>query len=177
MKRRRLIKREHGAKSRWHSLEEYESALRLSCGFKSEAARILNVAPATITNRIDKSEHLQIVLDEVLQESLDFAEKQLHAAIADREGWAILFLLRCKGKLRGWQERHVIDLNAKVAGGVMVVPPQVSSSEEFEKIAVRTQRELEHKIDHGFNDDHGEDEEENQTEEEKFIQSSYNFEG
>jgi hypothetical protein len=141
MRNRKLIKREKGAKSRWHTIEEFESALRLSCGFKSEAARILNISPASVTSRIDKSEHLQTVLDEVVTEQLDFAEKQLFEAIKDRESWAILFLLRCKGKSRGWQERQYLDVDVRPVGGVLVVPEQMST-DSWEAKAIAQQQKL-----------------------------------
>jgi len=142
MRKRGLIPKRQESKSRWHTLEEYEEALRLSCGFKSECARILNVAPASVTSRIDKSEHLQNVLAEISEQALDFSEKQLFSAIADREGWAILFHLRCKGKLRGWQERHVIDLTANVKAGVLVVPGIIEDHKEWEAKAIAQQRKL-----------------------------------
>jgi hypothetical protein len=45
---------------------------------------------------------------------LDEAESQLGAAVRRGEGWAVCFLLKTRGRERGYVERSVMDVNAKV---------------------------------------------------------------
>lgn len=51
---------------------------------------------------------------------LDFGESKLMVAINKGEGWAICFFLKCKGKSRGWVEKHIIEGDMTLGGQVQI---------------------------------------------------------
>ena len=79
-------------------------------GVLAGAARALNVSRPAIFYRVRASEYLQQVRDEAQEMVLDLAENRLLKAVASGQPWAVLFLLKTKGKKRGWVERQEIAL-------------------------------------------------------------------
>lgn len=89
-------------------------------GFVSRVAKTLGCAPSTIYRRIDKSEMLQSTMADISDTVLDIAESSLIKAAGAGEPWAVCFVLKCKGKKRGWIEKHDISVEHKDA-----LPPVV----------------------------------------------------
>lgn len=88
------------------SIAEYKAALVATGGMQAQAAKRLGVTRGAVTNRIQKCEELQQVVQEQREAMLDEAEEGLRAAISDREAWAICFTLKTIGKDRGYVERQ-----------------------------------------------------------------------
>lgn len=80
-------------------------ALRRANGYVTIAAQLLDCDPSTIHRRLNASDALRQIQDDLDDRRLDKAELALDSAIADREGWAVCFFLKTKGKKRGYVER------------------------------------------------------------------------
>ena len=83
-----------------------EQALIACYGNVSAAARVLNVDHSTLFHRLRKSERLQKARTMAEEQTLDLAEDGLVSAVKDREAWAICFMLKTRGKKRGYIERQ-----------------------------------------------------------------------
>ena len=81
-------------------------ALRATGGFVTGAAVRLNVTPSCISKRLTGSPELQAAQAEVMESKLDMAESAVLQAVARGEAWAVCFMLKCKGKARGYVERQ-----------------------------------------------------------------------
>ena len=85
-------------------------------GLQYIAARSLGMAKSTICERVKDSPYLQEVIAECVEHRLDMAEQSLSKLIEakDSELGAICFLLKTKGKKRGYQEtvQHEVDPEA-----------------------------------------------------------------
>ena len=87
--------------------EAQAAAALLACyGNVSAAARRLDVAHPTLWNRIKRSERLQEARVEATEQALDLAEESLITAVKAGEAWAVCFLLKTRGKRRGYVERQ-----------------------------------------------------------------------
>jgi hypothetical protein len=80
-------------------------ALRKANGYVTIAAQLLGCDPSTIHKRLNKSDALRQIQNDLDDRRLDTAELALDRAIQDREGWAVCFFLKTKGKKRGYVER------------------------------------------------------------------------
>lgn len=90
------------------SEEDTADAIRTAKGLLSQAAKILGVAPSTVTKHVQKSEFLQSVVLEANEKQLDRAEEVLATLIEQGELGAVIFYLKCKGKNRGFVERSEV---------------------------------------------------------------------
>jgi len=117
-----------------------EKALREAQGMRAHAAKMIGCAPTTITNYINRYKSLQDLERDILEERLDFAEKQLFKNIKEGKEQSLFFFMRCKGRDRGYIERQVIE-NVGPDGGplqqlVKILTPKAvkeMSDEELEQ--------------------------------------------
>ena len=87
----------------------------LACyGNVSAAARALGVKHSTLFYRLKKSVRLQEARMEAEEQALDIAEDSLIKAVKAGEAWAVCFLLKTKGKRRGYVERQ--ETNIQLSG-------------------------------------------------------------
>lgn len=79
----------------------------LACyGNVSAAARALGASHTSLWHRIKKSARLQEARTMAEEQALDVAEESLLAAVRQGEAWAVCFLLKTRGKRRGYVERQ-----------------------------------------------------------------------
>lgn len=123
---KRFKKRAPGAKPRVEHAA-IEAALRKTGGNVSAAAKMLKLSQVTVSRRIRRSKELQELRDEITEEQLDLAETQLVKMIRERKHkghpQAVLFLLRTKGRTRGYVERQ--ELTGPPKGDETAQPVQV----------------------------------------------------
>lgn len=97
--------------------EQIAGALRKTGGIKSQAARLLGVPEATFRRWVKESEYLSEVEDAQTENLVDDAEQVIHDILRDREHpkqlTAAIFVLRTKGRSRGWQQGHVVEVEDK----------------------------------------------------------------
>jgi AcrR family transcriptional regulator len=115
------------------------------CGSYTELAERCGVARATITTFLEKPENtdlLQLFRDE-MEKLIDVAEDRV-AHRVDKDDWAaITFLLRTKGKYRGWGEAPLIALPDGAIRIELVpigfeIPKQIEDVVEVEEIEHKT---------------------------------------
>lgn len=80
-------------------------ALLAHCGNVEAAARALGVCHSALWGRLKRNPRLQAAKLEAEEITLDIAEGELLAAVRRGEAWAVCFLLKTKGKRRGYVER------------------------------------------------------------------------
>jgi predicted transcriptional regulator len=86
--------------------KQIEQALRKANGFQTQAGEILGISQQAISKRIKTSKRLQKVVEELNESNLDVAENELFKLVKGGNLGAICFLLKCKGKDRGYVERQ-----------------------------------------------------------------------
>lgn len=92
-------------KAEFFSPEQVAETLRLNRGNASAAARVLQCHPDTIRNYCAKYPEVQAARESGSEVRLDLAEAALDRAVAKCEGWAVCFLLKTRGRARGYIER------------------------------------------------------------------------
>lgn len=103
-----------------------EEALLKNYGNVSAAARALGVAHSTLWERIERSERLQAARKEAEEQTLDMAEAALVEAVRSGAAWAVCFLLKTKGRRRGYvtrQEGSMTLLNGENPLALKLVDP------------------------------------------------------
>ena len=85
-------------------------ALRKSLGIVSTACKSVGIERCTHYNWLKADQNYASAVSELDNVVLDFAESQLHKKISEGETTAIIFLLKCKGKRRGYVEKTEVEL-------------------------------------------------------------------
>jgi len=118
-------------KSKRITIGQVEEALRKNGGWISQAAKSLGVSQSAVSQRIRKSEKLQKVLEEIEEYFLELSESKLITAVNNGEPWAIRMHLLCKGKNRGWIEKHQLEASGNINVS-LVAPEQYETPEAWE---------------------------------------------
>jgi predicted transcriptional regulator len=87
------------------SQEQVAEALSLAGGVQADAARILGCSRATINGYVRRYPHLQELIIQVREETLDLAESQLIKKMKEGNMTAVIFFLKTQGKQRGYIEK------------------------------------------------------------------------
>lgn len=72
------------------------------------AARTLGCAPDTIKSRLSKSANLRAIREQAEGLTLDLTERVLERSALNGDPWAVQFMLKTKGKNRGYVERQEV---------------------------------------------------------------------
>jgi hypothetical protein len=91
------------------SNEKIIEVLRATGGIITAASRQLRISRATLYNWLKADPELQTAYQEISEELLDIAEGELVKLVTGGDFSAVRFLLRCKGKSRGWIEHVTIS--------------------------------------------------------------------
>ena len=126
--------------------EVIATALRKCAGIQSHTGKALGVSQSAISQRVANSEYLQGVYQEIREEILDLAESKLLEKLNSGHMTAIIFLLKCLGKSRGYTEKSEVDISQKQGSGVLVVPGVSESIEEWQEL-IKRQPKIEGKND------------------------------
>ena len=117
---------------------EFAIMLEKAGGFKSRLARQLGITVGAVCHRIQRSRYLQEACRTIEEQVLDLAEAGLIKAARDGEPWAITFILKCKGRKRGWIERQDF---AFAGEGDSLPPPIVLSVHDAGFIEAERERQ------------------------------------
>ena len=90
--------------------EIFLKALKNNLGHISKACTAANIARKTYYRWIDKDEDFKDQCDSVNEGLLDLAESKLLENIQNNDNVCIIFFLKTKGKKRGYDEKHQIEL-------------------------------------------------------------------
>lgn len=111
--------------------QQVADALLAAHGLKAPAAKILGCNRMTVAHYCKRYALCQTAADEASETVLDFGEGRLFEAVDKREPWAIAFLLKTKGKQRGYTEKTIIE------GGDPEKPIQLRHTDERTESATR----------------------------------------
>ena len=117
--------------------EEFAIMLEKAGGFKTRVAKQLGITLSAVCHRIKRSEYLREQCKSIEETVLDMAEAALLKAVNEGEAWAITFVLKCKGKKRGWVERSELAF----ANADELPPPITIAFNNPEFIAQETERQ------------------------------------
>lgn len=93
------------------TVEQIKKALIKSNGLQWPAAKMLGVTQGNISQRIKRSKELQTCMNDIIEKMLDHSENTLHEKIVNEKNLtASIFYLKCKGKHRGYSEKHETEL-------------------------------------------------------------------
>lgn len=84
-------------------------AYRESLGVIKHACDKANICRQTYYNWLEADEEFRQAVEDVNEESVDFAENALKKKIREGDTTSIIFYLKTKGKKRGYIERTEID--------------------------------------------------------------------
>lgn len=93
--------------------DEMARMLEAAGGFRSRVAKQLGLSVSAISKRIARSARLREAARNIEETVLDIAESALVKAAQAGEPWAVCFILKCKGRGRGWIERHDLSVEAE----------------------------------------------------------------
>ena len=104
-------------------------ALEKSLGVVTTACKQVGVGRTTFYEWYNKDEEFKNQVDDISNIALDFAESQLHKQIQEGNTTATIFLLKTKGKKRGYVERQEIQHDGTVQSTLIEwKPPQEEKS-------------------------------------------------
>jgi len=95
---------------------ELASLLTASCGNYHRCAAKLKVSRTAINHRVAASPELTMLVSDLREGRLDMAESALDAAVAKKQAWAVCFLLKTRGKQRGYSERAEYEVKSTITG-------------------------------------------------------------
>lgn len=106
--------------------------LEKSLGVVTTACKKANISRTQHYEWLNEDHHYAKAVDDIQEMVLDFTESQLYSQVAGGNTVAILFLLKTKGKKRGYIERNEItgadgeriDFNIQVIQGDKSLPFQ-----------------------------------------------------
>lgn len=106
--------------------EECRTALWMSSGNVTEAAKLIKVTSIRLRNFIKKSPYLTAEMQEAADRIVDIAESNVLDALTDeqdpsRRDTMSRFVLTNIGKARGWGSGNSPNVNIKNAGGTIIV--------------------------------------------------------
>jgi len=112
------------AKTRTDTLKKRMlEALEKSLGVVTTAAKIAGIERKSHYRWLEKDEKYRLDVEEISNISLDFAESQLHKQIEAGSTAATIFLLKTKGKGRGYVERQEIHHGGGIESTVIEWKP------------------------------------------------------
>ena len=94
-------------------------ALEQSLGVVTTAAKIAGVARTTHYEWLKTDEDYKQKVTDLENVTLDFAESQLHKQVKEGNTTATIFLLKTKGKKRGYIERQEIQMDGAIESKVI----------------------------------------------------------
>jgi hypothetical protein len=105
-------------------------ALEKSLGVVTTAANKVGITRKTHYDWLNKDSNYAQEVNDLENVTLDFAESQLHKQVQDGNTTATIFLLKTKGKKRGYVERQEISHQ----GGIPITKMSNEAIEQIDKI-------------------------------------------
>lgn len=107
----KLTPKEDMANPKRYTAAQMIAAIQQAKGNVSAVARALGTSRQTVLNYANEYTTVKQALDDEREAMIDTAESALHAAILDKQGWAVCFTLKTLGKSRGYIERHEVRVD------------------------------------------------------------------
>ena len=90
--------------------EKFLKALETNLGIVSHAANAVKIDRSTPYRWAREDQDFANKMEEIQNLVLDFAESKLYKLVAEGNPVATIFLLKTKGKSRGYVEKHIQEL-------------------------------------------------------------------
>lgn len=110
-------------------LQRLEAAIRNSGGNVTKAAEALDMTRSGLYSRIQKSEHLQAVLVEIRESTVDLAENVLLTALKDGNLTAAIYITKTQGRARGYSER--VEMTGADGGPIVIKGYETVSPDDW----------------------------------------------
>ncbi len=91
-----------------------DDQLNKAFGNISVVAKAFGVTRSAVYDFIKRHPTLKRTMEDAREKLVDDAESALHAAVLNKEGWAVCFTLKTIGKDRGYIERRQIEHSGKI---------------------------------------------------------------
>jgi len=91
-----------------HHKKAILEALEKSLGVVTTACKSVGIGRTQFYNWLKQDEEFSVLVEDIQNIALDFAESQLHKQIGEGNTSATIFYLKTKGKKRGYIERQEI---------------------------------------------------------------------
>ena len=111
-----------------HTKKALLNALEKSLGVVTKACKIAKVGRTTFYQYLKEDEEFAKQVKDIENIALDFAESQLHKQISEGNTTATIFLLKTKGKKRGYVERQEILHDNQIKSTIIEWTPPGKSS-------------------------------------------------
>ena len=111
------------------SVKRVEAALRKDGGNVTKAAEQLGMTRRNLYYRIEASEHLQAVLVEIRESTVDLAENVLLTALKDGNLTAAIFIAKTQGRARGYSER--VEMTGANGGPIVIKGYETVSPDDW----------------------------------------------
>lgn len=105
------------------------AALKATKGLQYLAAERIPMSPTHLSERIKASEYLQDVRDQCQGRRLDIAELNLAELTEEKELGAICFLLKTRGKDRGYSETQQMIVDPQAQAGMLALMAQFADAQ------------------------------------------------
>lgn len=114
--------------------EQIGKALILSGGIQSHAADLLGMSHGLVSQRSKESPYLQEIIRLSNERFLDEGETSLKELVKDKNLGAICFLLKTKGKTRGYSEHVTISAPKEMAQQLEAMLRQIEGVQRVRNI-------------------------------------------
>jgi hypothetical protein len=101
----------HPSSPKYTSEEKIEEALMNNQGLMSFTAEELGISVQALHRRVNNSDVLKQAREDAKEKQIDVAEKSLHRLNSEMNLGAVTFMLKTKGKHRGYQESSPAQLD------------------------------------------------------------------
>jgi len=101
--------------------EQFLVELENTMGIVSQAAKRCGIDRTTPYRWVKEDSEFSDNVDEIQNVVLDFAESKLYELVDEKHPTAIIFLLKTKGRNRGYIERHEMDVDGSMSLSVEFV--------------------------------------------------------
>jgi hypothetical protein len=112
-----------------YSDELIAQALIATKGLQYLAAEKIGMSSQHLSERIQASEYLQQAREHAVQRRIDVAELNLSALTEEKELGAITFMLKTKGKERGYSETQQMTVDPQAQAGMLALMTQFADAQ------------------------------------------------
>lgn len=111
--------------------EVIAAALKATKGLQYLAAERIGMSSTHLSERISASEYLQEVREHSIQKRIDVAELNLSELTEEKELGAITFMLKTKGKDRGYSETQQMTVDPQAQAGMLALMTQFADAQSL----------------------------------------------
>jgi hypothetical protein len=93
------------------SIEKIKETLIKCGGYQAKTAKVLDVSGGWLSEKINSTQELKDLRDELLELKIDIAEEVLEQRIREKSDTCLIFFLKTKAKHRGYSQEILTENN------------------------------------------------------------------